>query len=261
MAELDWFPLYWQRFLLGTRDFTTEEVGAYFLLLLHEWDKGFLPENDKELKKISGISVKKLQNVLKKFKKIDGKLYNSALEIIRIEQSEKAAKYSKRGTNAAEARWNKQCISNAQASDKQCLDDAIREEEIREEKKREEEILPKVKKDFTSKKIEPPTLNEVELFVQSEGFPREFAEKIFKYYADADWHDSKGNKVKNWKQKIRGNWLKPENKNYGKQQPTNQSKPTLGRNATDYELAAAVAKLNGVDLDGSQNFTGGNQGE
>lgn len=137
MSELDWFPLYWQRFILGTRDFTTEEIGAYFLLLLEQWDKGFLPENDKELKKISGISMKKLEKVMKKFKKIDGKYFNEALEIIRIEQNEKAVKYSNRGTNAAKARWFKQCTSNAQASDKHYQNDAIREEEnkirIREE--------------------------------------------------------------------------------------------------------------------------------
>ena len=143
---MDWFPMYWQRFILGTRDFKTEEVGAYFLLLLEQWDKGFLPENDKELKKISGISMKKLEKVMKKFKKIDGKYFNEALEIIRIEQNEKAVKYSNRGTNAAKARWFKQCTSNAQASDKHYQNDAIREDKnkirIREEAEASDKQLP-----------------------------------------------------------------------------------------------------------------------
>lgn len=36
--------------------------------------------------------------------------------------------------------------------------------------------------------------------------------QIFHYYNDANWFDAKGNKVKNWKQKIRGVWCKEENK-------------------------------------------------
>ena len=36
--------------------------------------------------------------------------------------------------------------------------------------------------------------------------------KAFDYYDCADWHDSKGNKVKNWKQKMQAVWFKDENK-------------------------------------------------
>ena len=65
--KLDWFPIYWQRFIIGTLDMSAEEIGAYILLLIHQWDKGFIPENPQEIKKISRVSVKKLENVLKKF--------------------------------------------------------------------------------------------------------------------------------------------------------------------------------------------------
>lgn len=141
-TELHWFPLYWQRFTIGTLDFNTEEVGAYIRLLIYAWDKGFVPENDKELKRISGVSVKKLEKVLKKFKKIDGKYFNDTLENIREEQREKSVSYSNRGKNGASARWHKDSSSNAQAMHKQCLSNGIREEKNKEEQKREKVITP-----------------------------------------------------------------------------------------------------------------------
>jgi hypothetical protein len=85
------------------------------------------------------ISFKKLENVLKKFEKIDGKFYNEPLEIIRIEQTEKHEKNSNRGKNGAKARWEKHKLSIAQASNKLSLDDSNREEEKREDKNRIEE--------------------------------------------------------------------------------------------------------------------------
>lgn len=88
------------------------------------------------------------------------------------------------------------------------------------------------------KKIDPPTPEEVQVFIQSEGYPLELAVKVYNYYNDADWHDSKGNKVKNWKQKIRGNWLKPENKNYGKQGTSNNRENKFDRD----EMEAGLLK-------------------
>lgn len=58
----------------------------------------------------------------------------------------------------------------------------------------------------------PPTLEDVIAFAKEKGFPEEIAKKAFEYYSLADWHDSKGNKVKNWKQKINTVWFTDENK-------------------------------------------------
>ena len=35
--------------------------------------------------------------------------------------------------------------------------------------------------------------------------------KIYNYYNDLNWRDSRGRLVKNWKNKIRSAWCKPEN--------------------------------------------------
>jgi hypothetical protein len=50
------------------------------------------------------------------------------------------------------------------------------------------------------------------LYFLENGFPEKAATKAFNYYSVADWKDSKGNKVKNWKQKMQSVWFKDENK-------------------------------------------------
>lgn len=57
-----------------------------------------------------------------------------------------------------------------------------------------------------------PLLEDVKKFFSENGYTEESAEKAFRYYEDGNWHDSKGNKVKNWKQKMRVVWFKDENK-------------------------------------------------
>lgn len=51
----------------------------------------------------------------------------------------------------------------------------------------------------------------IQYFVDN-GYTKESAVKAFDYYDCANWRDSKGNQVKNWKQKMRGVWFKDENK-------------------------------------------------
>lgn len=58
----------------------------------------------------------------------------------------------------------------------------------------------------------PPTLEEVKLYFKENGYKEETGEKAFKYYEIGDWKDSKGNKVRNWKQKMQSVWFKEENK-------------------------------------------------
>jgi len=70
-----------------------------------------------------------------------------------------------------------------------------------------------------SKVFIPPTLNEFIKYFTENDFTPEYAKHVFKYYNDADWVDSKGNPVKNWKQKVRGVWFKDENKHDPRKQP------------------------------------------
>lgn len=61
------------------------------------------------------------------------------------------------------------------------------------------------------KKFTPPKLDEVKIYFSENGYTEESAIKAFKYYESGDWKDAKGNKVRNWKQKMRGVWFEPKN--------------------------------------------------
>jgi len=75
---------------------------------------------------------------------------------------------------------------------------------IREDKIRKDKIV--------IKETSIPTLDDLILYFIQNGYSEIAAKKAFEYYSVADWKDSKGNKVKNWKQKMQGVWFKPENK-------------------------------------------------
>lgn len=70
-----------------------------------------------------------------------------------------------------------------------------------------------LKKPITPRKVfSPPDEYEVIQYFKENGYTDTSAIKAFKYYDSANWNDSKGNPVKNWKQKMQGVWFKDENK-------------------------------------------------
>lgn len=71
---------------------------------------------------------------------------------------------------------------------------------------KEKNIVKKEKKQF-----EPPTLEQVTEYAKSKG-RGDLASKFLEYYTVANWVDSKGNKVKNWKQKFL-TWIGRESPN------------------------------------------------
>ena len=58
----------------------------------------------------------------------------------------------------------------------------------------------------------PPTEEEVLYYAESRGFPGFDAKAFIDYYEAGAWHDSKGNPVRNWKQKLLAVWLKNNGK-------------------------------------------------
>jgi hypothetical protein len=69
----------------------------------------------------------------------------------------------------------------------------------------------------------PPTLQEVKIYFQENGFSETLAERFYNGYQVADWKDSKGNKINNWKQKCIHVWFKDESRTQTKPQPTSQN--------------------------------------
>lgn len=100
----------------------------------------------------------------------------------------------------------------------------------------------------------PPSMDDVKDYFFENGFPIELAERAFKGYSAANWHDSRGKPVLNWKQKMINVWFKPENKIVnGTVSHNGQQQQTAARNSSNNELAAAVAKRHGITQNGSSN--------
>lgn len=100
------------------------------------------------------------------------------------------------------------------------------------ESQQEEEESEEEKKKNKRKNFSPPTLDEVKKYFKDSGYTEQSAEKAFNHYNVADWHDTNGNKVRSWKQKMSTNWFKDENKQpvskplYDPTQPAPQPKGT-----------------------------------
>jgi len=100
----------------------------------------------------------------------------------------------------------KQTESSGQSTG-QSKDSILKQETIEQQtNKQEEEEKPK------AKKFSPPTQSEVISYFLEKGYTQEAACKAFDYYDVADWTDSTGKKIKNWKQKMIAVWFKEENK-------------------------------------------------
>ena len=56
-----------------------------------------------------------------------------------------------------------------------------------------------------------PTLDDVDAYFSEQGYSIASAATAFNMYDVANWFDTKGNQIKNWKQKMNSVWFKPEN--------------------------------------------------
>jgi len=72
--------------------------------------------------------------------------------------------------------------------------------------------ISKVKDKRKTKVFIAPTIEEIKSYFKENGYTENSGSKAFNYYSVADWKDSKGNPVLNWKQKMQSVWFKDENK-------------------------------------------------
>lgn len=84
---------------------------------------------------------------------------------------------------------------------------SVQEKEQEKVKEQEKGQQVKAKKEFL-----PPSIDEVIKYFDENNFSQIAARKAYEYYNIANWKDSTGKQVKNWKQKMISVWFKPENK-------------------------------------------------
>lgn len=103
-----WMPLYIGDYLADTGHLTTEEHGAYLLLILHYWRAGPLPDDDRlaTIARLPAPRWRKIAPTIRAFFKVE----SGFLRHKRIEAEKKATEeirqvQSAAGKAAAEARW------------------------------------------------------------------------------------------------------------------------------------------------------------
>lgn len=179
--------LYTSDFLSGTMTMTNEEVGMYIRLLCLQHQKGKLSDKD-----MLSICKAYVQDVYEKFDKVEGFYINKRM----YEEAEKRSKYTEsRRNNAKTKHMQKHMVKHMENEN----------ENINEVK-----IINKKK----------PTITEVEDYFLEKGSTVEKAKQAFEYYEVANWHDSKGKPVKNWKQKMLSVWINNSTFNNNFKKPT-----------------------------------------
>lgn len=105
MSAPAWMPLYVGDYLADTQHLTTTEHGAYLLLIMHYWEHGGLPKDEKLLRNITKLSAHKFQAVAPVVLKFfDQNLCHARIEKERANAQKMISKRSAAGKAGAAAR-------------------------------------------------------------------------------------------------------------------------------------------------------------
>jgi len=128
-----WYPFYHDLFNRSVAGWSSDRVGAYILLLNHQWQNNGIPKDKDELIFIARCSEQTLDRVLFKFEiEKSGRLFNKKMETIRKEQIAKYEKRANAGKQGGLAK--KQNLSIAKALPQQSST-------IKKEKKKKKESV------------------------------------------------------------------------------------------------------------------------
>lgn len=136
--------------------------------------------------------------------------------------------------------WIKTYVIDASGVAK-CLQDACLETETETDKETDKETETHTQREKKKPVFVPPAFEEIEAYINEKEYRVD--PKVFFDYFDPDWIDSKGNAVKNWKQKIitwssMGNGRKTTKTGNGKQNPSAGS----STNGGDFETTSAIGR-------------------
>lgn len=125
-----------------------------------------------------------------------------------VERGYLVVNYTKRGTEitSREIRLSKMTTDHCQNS---------QPTDVKNDKENNINIKNTKKRNIKEKSSTPPTLEEVEQYIQEKELAVD-AKSFIDYFEAGAWHDAKGNKVKNWKQKLQtwNRYAIPKQKNF-----------------------------------------------
>lgn len=130
-----WMPLWIGAYLADTMAFTTEQHGAYLLLILAYWrERAPLADDDDTLRgitKLDRADWKRMRPVLaKKFRVADGVWWHKRVEHEMAAADARSKKASEKAAKAAQARWQasgEQAPSNAPSMPQALREDVLEE--------------------------------------------------------------------------------------------------------------------------------------
>lgn len=128
MADFHYMPLFTDAYLADTRHLTTEEHGAYLLLLMEAWrrERCCLPDNDNLLARLTGLELNRWMSIkpaVMAFWTLNKRRKEWTQKRLNKERTFVAEK-SEKNRGAAVSRWNKEKKRNANAMPKRCQNDA-----------------------------------------------------------------------------------------------------------------------------------------
>lgn len=129
MAEFPYMPLWTDAYLADTRHLTTEEHGAYILLLIEAWRRPncSLPDDDKLLSRLAGLGPDQwaeIKDTVLAFWERDGRSKTWTQKRL-FSEREKSAQKSRSASDNARKRWNKKKKNGAGAMPNGYQKDAI----------------------------------------------------------------------------------------------------------------------------------------
>ena len=172
---------YWQK-----RD---ELVDGYFYSTIENVEENTTLNSYKQRKALKNLQEKNLIDV--KLKGMPAKRYIKILEeqVVKILNNNKLKNYTSRCL-----KFKHQDVKNFNINNNNINNNKINNN------KKDNNIINNIIIE-KNKKFVPPTLEEVQEYCKQRNNNVD-PKKFFDYYEVGDWKDSKGNKIKNWKQKL-----------------------------------------------------------
>lgn len=113
-----WMPFYIGDYLGDTQRLTTEQHGAYLLLILDYWRNGPAPDDDaviQQITKLDKVGWKRCRPAISRlFKIVDGEWRHKRIDAELVKAKSNAERRSEKASKAAQARWG-DAPSNAQS--------------------------------------------------------------------------------------------------------------------------------------------------